>query len=136
MSNSTFTEILGAFSVICFIAAINDWPPIANQEVTTYRVFCEECKPQEKILFRLIYRSDAATQTVTSWSKESDEIYIYRDCAIHDKNNWRCDTKDNGPSSGPRLVDGVFSENVVQTTEQIAWYKWWWLRAEQYMAKK
>lgn len=129
MEKSYSGDILGAFFVIWFISWANDWPPLADYEITTYRMVCHDCQIEGMILYREVFKADPATHTVTSWSKEGDSIFMYRDCAIRNRKNWICEVSKTD-STEPRLIDGVFSEKTAsRISEQISWYRWWWLRA-------
>jgi hypothetical protein len=129
MSNSVSEEIVWAFFVIAFVMWCGDVAPFASQEVTTYNVDCESCKPVEMNLYRQVFRADVVTQTVTSWTKEGERILIFRDCAIQDKKNWTCDTKDDDVPWRPEMRDGSFHRSAqFSSAIEVPFYKWWWLR--------
>jgi hypothetical protein len=129
MSNSISGEILSALSIAAFALWCADIPPFGSQEVTTYRAACysaEGCKPAEYELQRFVYRPDISNRTVTWWSKDAgDEVFLYKDCAIRDKKNWKCQVDDNAA-----LWKASMSDGKVNTAIEVPWYRWWSLRFE------
>lgn len=128
MSDSVTGEILSAFSIICLIAWWNDWPPIADREVTTYHATCysaQGCKSSDLILYRTVYRTDLQNFSVTSWGKEDGAgISVRHRCAIRDMKNWECAAES---ADSPWTAEGMH-DGIVSDATQTSWYHWWWLR--------
>lgn len=127
MQKSVSSEIIASFLIIGFLASCAGWLPAGSQEVTTYNASCKACKPSEMNLYRWVFRADSANSTVTSWVKDGGhEIFVYRNCAIRDKENWKCEIEDAQTSWHPEMRDGSFVRSPIYSTDvEMPWYTWW-----------
>jgi hypothetical protein len=133
MSESTTSAIGTVFFVTMISLWAADVPPFGTMEKVTYNMDCDrskECKTADIFMYRQVFRPDPATLSVTSWVKDgSENITIFRDCAIQDKQNWVCDTRNFNGTYRPEMHDGHYVLNpIFSSTEQVSWYRWWWTR--------